>query len=357
MVKKIRELLRPIKKEFKWLCFYINALVKINIINQSILLVGEPLHGNIGDAAIALAERKFLNDNFDKKIFAIPANFIGNHTHMFKYLIKKQTPILFHGGGFIGTLWPNQLEDFKKTLKVFYSNKILLFPQTCFFSNDDIGSKVKRELNSYFSNCEDLTICVREKFSYDVLINQFSDIKVFLIPDMVTYLRADYLGINNNSNKRDNLLCCIRNDKEKVVGENEEKLFVEKIKSNYKLDVAVYTDTVISQAINESDRYKIVSDKVNEFAKYKCVVTDRLHGMVFAAIAGTPCIVHKCNNYKIEGVYEWINNNCYIVFSNKNSNVQDEFGKYIACSNNKYDNSKTNEKFEELARIIGNMYE
>lgn len=60
------------------------------------------------------------------------------------------------------------------------------------------------------------------------------------------------------------------------------------------------------RGIREQERMQVVTDKLNEFASHQCVITDRLHGMVLAAITDTPCIALGCNNYKIQGVYEWI---------------------------------------------------
>ena len=37
------------------------------------------------------------------------------------------------------------------------------------------------------------------------------------------------------------------------------------------------------------------------------MITDRLHGMIFAAITGTPCVVLQNNNHKIKATYEsWL---------------------------------------------------
>jgi len=47
---------------------------------------------------------------------------------------------------------------------------------------------------------------------------------------------------------------------------------------------------------------------LNDFSSSKLVVTDRLHGMVFAALAGTPCVVMGNCNYKVKGIYNWIEN-------------------------------------------------
>ena len=54
--------------------------------------------------------------------------------------------------------------------------------------------------------------------------------------------------------------------------------------------------------------------KLDEFRKSKLVVTDRLHGMLFAAITGTPCIALGNSSGKVKGVYDWLTHLDYIQY-------------------------------------------
>ena len=56
------------------------------------------------------------------------------------------------------------------------------------------------------------------------------------------------------------------------------------------------------------------------FARSEIVITDRLHGMIFAAITGTKCIVLNSKSPKIKGCFEWIKDLKYIYFLNEISN-------------------------------------
>lgn len=48
------------------------------------------------------------------------------------------------------------------------------------------------------------------------------------------------------------------------------------------------------------------------------MLTDKLHGMIFLYITGTPCIVLANDNHKIEETYKhWLNNANYIRFIEK----------------------------------------
>ena len=49
--------------------------------------------------------------------------------------------------------------------------------------------------------------------------------------------------------------------------------------------------------------YKIKS-LIRKMAKASLVITDRLHGMIFAVISGTKCIAIDNKTHKVEGVYK-----------------------------------------------------
>lgn len=44
----------------------------------------------------------------------------------------------------------------------------------------------------------------------------------------------------------------------------------------------------------------VVGEQLIKFAKSKVIVTDRLHGLIFALITNTPCIVISSYNQKLK---------------------------------------------------------
>ncbi len=54
---------------------------------------------------------------------------------------------------------------------------------------------------------------------------------------------------------------------------------------------------------------------LDRFAGSELVITDRLHGMVFAAVTETPCIVLNSRSHKIKGCYEWLKDTGYIMIA------------------------------------------
>ena len=71
----------------------------------------------------------------------------------------------------------------------------------------------------------------------------------------------------------------------------------------------------IKQAKLSINERKIELSKIwKQFESSEWIITDRLHGMIFAFITRTPAIVIPNNNHKIGSCYEWIKNCGYIFF-------------------------------------------
>ena len=63
------------------------------------------------------------------------------------------------------------------------------------------------------------------------------------------------------------------------------------------------------------DRQGQLQELLDAFRKAEIVVTDRLHGMIFSAITGTPCVAFRNRNHKIKSTYDsWLRANEYIRF-------------------------------------------
>ena len=215
-----------------------------------------------------------------------------------KILISYKDLILINGGGYIGSLWINEEEMFRKVVTTFKKNNIIVFPQTIYFSNDEYGKKVLLESQKIYGDLKNLTVCCREKYSYEFMKREFPKVNILLVPDIVLYLDC----IESDFERKDALFC-IRQDKEKIKYNLKSVKNYLKQKYNYEID---YTDTVIDSKIYPNQRQKILYNKFNQFSKYKIIVTDRLHGMIFAYLTHTPCIVLENKSYKVKGVYVWI---------------------------------------------------
>lgn len=311
-------------------------------LNDNVFIIGIPIHGNIGDHAILIAEKQFLREEIGLvNIHEIESNFFLRNTKKIKKIIGN-SPIFVTGGGFLGSLWIGEERMFRTVLTSFKENTIIVFPQTIYFSDDEYGAEQLEISKKVYAQHPNLSICCREKFSFEFMKKEFPECNIYLFPDMVLYLNT----VNFKEKRNNQVLFCIRKDKEKI-NYNLNKFEEDFSQKNMKID---YTDTVISKKIFSREREEIFINKIKEFSRYKIVVTDRLHGMIFALLSKTPCIVLENKSYKIKGVYEWIKNVKYIKLSNE-ENFSHDLEKMFETST-VYDNKKLNANFKEFAVML-----
>lgn len=269
---------------------------------------------NIGDIAITIAQRKILTEFFpDRKIIEIPMTQALEYTSYIKNILNDDDILTLIGGGNLGNIYLSFEERRRAIINIFKNNKIISFPQSIDFSDTSEGmSELNKSINIYSQN-PNLKILAREQKSFDIIKNNFKN-DVTLIPDTVFYLKNNLS--TNNSLERKNITICLRNDKEKVTNLNLSNELTNVLKSNNFNDISVI-DTIIEDIyINPNERISRLTKFFNDnYYNSKVIITDRLHGMIFAAITNTPCIVFDNSNKKISSTYNtWLKNEPLIKF-------------------------------------------
>jgi pyruvyl transferase EpsI len=112
---------------------------------------------------------------------------------------------------------------------------------------------------------------------------------------------------------------------------------------------------VTDYCIPVADRLRELTAKFELFASSELVVTDRLHGMVFCAITGTPCVVLDSKSPKVRGCYEWIRELPYIRFVEDASQVKEAYLS-ISQKNHCYENTHLLHYYEELAADLADIF-
>lgn len=355
MLKKL--IPKCIKTELRRrLCYKYNKSVistlKKSINQKRLILFLTPTHGNIGDHAIALCEQQFLNDYFKAYTIIEISDICWNYEKktVLNY-VRKEDCLLIHGGGFIGTLWKDNDQQFREVLQAFPNNKIVVFPQSVFFSNDAYGKEQLRLSRQIYTKHKQLYLCVREQNSYEcveknALIPDMDN--CLLIPDIVTYYKRDF----SQDRRNNKVLLCFRNDKEKITDETVTDEIIHTL-SKAGLEYS-FTDTVLSYKIFGDRRDEEVFKKLQEFAQCRFVITDRLHGMLLAAVSATPCLFMDNCSKKVSGTYEWIQNLEYI----KPLKDMDSLKAFIRQLDRGQTYCYTNEQlqgyYDKLAEIIRN---
>lgn len=195
---------------------------------KKVVLMGVPHHNNLGDNAIAYAEKEFIKDYLPEyDYYEISEETIDKCVYKVIDYIDKDSLIFLHGGGNFGDEYLYVEEGRRKVIELFPENTIILFPQTMFFSETKQGKEELEKSKKIYSKHKKLILLARESVSYELMKKEFPNNKVIQTPDIVTYLNK-----SDNKTKREGLLFILRNDIERVTTD-EQTEYLQKIAKKY----------------------------------------------------------------------------------------------------------------------------
>lgn len=321
---------------------------------SKILVIGVADYNNLGDHAIGYAQRLFLDSipiNKNKyEIIEIPLNTPVIHI---SNIINTSDIILITGGGNLGTKYEFLNDLYIPIIKKFPKNKKLFFPQSFTFDQINDTPSTINAIKSVFSKSgENLTITARESKSYKLFKETFPNNNVILTPDIVLSLNKNE---KNQKQSNSDIIMLMRSDSEKTLDQNIEKQIINKLSSKYKVTI---DDTVTPYHISHENRLSSLDSTWNKIKENKLVITDRLHGMIFAQITGTPCIVFDNYNNKIKMTCEdWLHDMDHIRFINpKEINDTTDFVNIASDLMSKTPKRfNTAEKYEPLRQQLNNI--
>ncbi|QQD15379.1 polysaccharide pyruvyl transferase family protein [Sphingobacterium sp. UDSM-2020] len=285
-------------------------------------------YGNLGDVAITFAQTKFLKGNSNFQVVEIPISQSLEGLCFVRKHIKKGDVVTTVGGGNMGDLY-DQIEYIRQLVIGFFpNNKIISFPQTFDFSETEKGHKALDRAKRVYNSHQDLHIIAREQTSFGLMKKHYTNANVLLTPDIV-------LSLNEIEPKqvRKGAVICMRKDAEKSLSQEQNDYIIEAIHQQF--DDVAYYDTHITRgeltvAEREEELYKIW----NKFKGAELVITDRLHGMIFCYITGTPCLVFQNNNHKVRETYDWLKDTSYVTLMGNfsKSNIDDYLSNQVYSS-------------------------
>lgn len=306
-------------------------------------LFGGPTHGNLGDSAIFIAESDFLM-GLKQTVCPIFWSEYDYYGKAIRVTLLPWDAICLHGGGNMGDVWFNEEILRRCFLMDNRHRELFFFPQTIHYTDTEDGQRRKQDSIPFY-NRRNITLVAREKTSFLEMQEIYPKAKVLLTPDIVLSMPAQQFNKSRNG-----ALLCMRRDVEKNLTQDNE-CNLRDVLREMGLKVA-FTDTVIDAAITDQNRNTLVFKKMEELASAKIVITDRLHGMVFCALTGTPCIVLSNNNHKVKGTYDWISYLPYIKYANDVDEAIGFIPELLKMENCVYDNTPLQPYFDELRKAI-----
>jgi pyruvyl transferase EpsI len=316
--------------------------------SKAIFVVGSPEHDNLGDHAITYAQMNFLKKAFpDYTLIEIVANRLMHNLKCLEQYSTTEDIFVLQGGGNFGIEYFREEEVRRKIITKFPNNKIIVFPQTIFFGDTELGRKEFKKTQSIYNAHKDLTLVAREKTSYEIMKEGFRNNDVLLTPDIVMSL-----DITDPPKQRHGALLCIRADKESIFTDQDKRIMQEHCSKSF--DKFTFTDTCLTHEVSIEDRNHELNKLWNQCKESEIVITDRLHGMIFAAITSTPCIALGNYNYKVVGSYEWIKHLGYVKFTNDLNSIPELLEELRGIEKPRYNNDFSIEHYNQIITSMSN---
>ncbi len=306
-----------IKLQFKNIKNYFKYKARIKTAkkyNRNIFYLGIPAHNNLGDLAQGVCIREWLNQHYSKiNIIEVETDAIVNTNlsvlKFFKNVFNVDKDIIVFQSGYTPTDLGGHADELHRTIiKCFPKAKIIMMPQTIYF----VDKNNEKRTSEIYNSAENMLFLARDRVSYEMAQRMFPDIKTAIYPDIVTTL----IGSKKYKNSREGIMMCCRNDGEKFYSDCEMNELKSKLSLLCRVDMGDTTKNIkTSEIVNKAEYY--IKKEIEEYSKYKLIITDRYHGTIFSLIASTPVIVIKTTDHKVITGTEWFRGvyDDYVYFS------------------------------------------
>lgn len=159
------------------------------LITNDYILLDLPYFANVGDILIWQSTIDILETLPYKCLYSCSKD------SYIKPSIPTDTIIIFMGGGNFGDLWKSHQIFRYRVLNDFPNNKIIQLPQSVWFNSEQ---NIKQDAVIFSKHIGDITICLREQQSYDLIKSHYKSVNALLLPDLVLSFDVNkYIKKNN----------------------------------------------------------------------------------------------------------------------------------------------------------------
>ena len=303
--------------------------------------------GNYGDFAISEGEYRWISEYFpDYLLVKVSARDYGAMEATMKSYVKENDIIFFTGGGYFGDLWDGH-KNMCRISQLLPENIKFMLPNN--FAYQEIEEKERNILNDLeiCYQCENLYLVYRDSISYEFCKKSVMKDRVFYYPDMALLLNYSDKELERNGK----VLICLRTDEEKKY---DVKDSIISLVSNMGLKYDI-TDTYTERRMELEEGTAELEKYIEYYRTYSMVITDRLHGMILAAITGTPCVAIDNITGKVGSVYKWIEDVTNIVYKKNGVISAEDIKEVYSKGAVNYENNLIWDKMRELELCIRKM--
>lgn len=305
--------LTKIIKKISALARKASLMARIAILRKQkmVFLFCSPFHPNMGDHAQTYCIQKWYKENYpDYGMLILQSTVCSKKIlNLIRKFIRPNDKLVCHSGYHLTNIY-NEQRVYFWVIQHFRDFPIIIFPQTINYTIKDSLTEACDVLNSH----PHLTLMCRDERSYRIALENFSQAKLLLYPDIVTSL----IGTRTYFAQRKGVLFCMRNDVEAYYKPKE----IANLRCRLVSEYTSMTDTDrfdFSMSYIYKHREKVLNKVIEEFSHYKVVVTDRYHGTIFSQITGTPVVVLGSTDHKLSSGVKWFPKEIfdkYVFFAN-----------------------------------------
>jgi exopolysaccharide biosynthesis predicted pyruvyltransferase EpsI len=149
-----------------------------------VALLDFPNHTNVGDQAIWLGNRRLLEQ------LGIEVGYVADHASYSPRRLRQRVPrgpVLFHGGGSFGDVWPDFQAFRERAIADFRDRRVVMLPQTIEFRD---AAALRRAAASLAAH-PDCRLLVRDATSLAVAEAEFPGTRPLLAPDTALMLELE----------------------------------------------------------------------------------------------------------------------------------------------------------------------
>lgn len=286
------------------------------LITTEYVFLDLPYYSNVGDVLIWEATLQLFKNVKHRCLYSCSVE-----TYR-KPHIGQNVILLFSGGGNFGDLWEKHQPFRHRVMEDFPDNPIVQLPQSVWFEDEE---NLKKDIQCYKNHKGSVTICVRDKQSFDIIQNNYTNVKPLLLPDMVLALDIDEVLKRNRLKKTsgEGVLYFKRDDKE--YAENRLDIHFDKEGDwpcrSYEIKwVRKYNDLMFHLErmnvpkkiqLKTTDLYYryIIKDAylrngIRFLMQYREVYATRLHAAILAWLLGKKVYIIDNTYHKCSGVYD-----------------------------------------------------
>ncbi len=264
-----------------------------------IILLGDfqqrkPAERNLGDALQHARIVSWLHRHYGD--WEVETVFLFTPLPELQKQIGPDDVIAFQSSGGMGTTHLPMEAVFRQVVASYPRHRIIFFPQTVFYRDEN----VRRESAAVYRQHGNLTLMARDYKSHETLKFMVPDGDTLVCPDFVFSMKVDHRYLAERPDEPNaKPLLILRDDKER--NEPARKAIQWSVRDADRMSL-MCPETKRCRDMEHPDFW---GPKLAKMAKARYLVTDRMHGMIFAAVMHIPCVCVPCGG----GFPK--NNNCY----------------------------------------------